>query len=148
MNNKITCISIWKILGMPVLEVMKMNSISFYPLKMTNSGLRAVTKIRSYSSQAKQENERTGVEANTSLRISIRLHNNRLDLLAYYERKRKITLTDVGVTCQAHYQTFAYLRVQWDTENIIEDVGQLLIVSDHPHTAGDLQPWISSTKFQ
>lgn len=148
MNNKITCISIWKILGMPVLEVMMMNSISFYPLKMTNSGLRAVTKIRSYSSQAKQENERTGVEANTRLRISIRLHNNRLDLLAYYERKRKITLTDIGVTCQAHYQTFTYLRVQWDTENIIEDVGQFLIVSDRPHTAGDLQPWISSTKFQ
>ena len=114
MNNKITCISIWKILGMTVLEVMMMNSISFYPLKMTNSGLRAVTKIRSYFSQAKQENQRTEVEGNTRLRISIRLHNNRLDLLAYYERKRKITPTDVGVTCQAHYQIFAYLRVGWD----------------------------------
>ena len=114
MNIKISCISIWKILGMTVVEVMMMNSISFYPLKMTDSGLTAVTKIRSYFSQAKQENQRTEVEGNTRLRISIRLHNNRLDLLAYYERKRKITPTDVGVTCQAHYQIFAYLRVGWD----------------------------------
>ena len=148
MNNKITCISIWKILGMTVLEVMMMNSVSFYPLKMTNSGLRAVTNIRSYSSQAKQENERTGVEANTRLRTSIRLHNNRLDLLAYYERKRKITLTDVGITCQVRYQNFAYLRVQWDTANVIEDVGQLFTVSDRPHIAGDFQPWVSSTRFR
>lgn len=37
------------------------------------------------------------MEANNRLKTSIRLHNNRLDLLAYYERKRENTLTDVGI---------------------------------------------------
>lgn len=62
MANKITCISVWKILGMNILEVMMLNLIFFCPLKMTNSGLRAVKKIRSHCSQAKQENERTEVD--------------------------------------------------------------------------------------
>ena len=112
MDNTITRILIWKILGMTVLEVMMMNQTFFYILKMTKSGLGAVKKIRSHSSQATQENERIEVKANTRLKTRIRLPNNRLDLLAYYEKKRKIILTDVGITCQARYQLLAFMTVQ------------------------------------
>lgn len=74
------------------------------------------------------------MEANTSLKTSIRLHNDRLGLLAYYERKREITITDVRITCQTYYQTFACVNVQCDTRSP-EGTGQLFIVPGCPRTA-------------
>lgn len=76
------------------------------------------------------------MEANTRLKASNRLHNDRLDLLACYEAKREITLTDVGITCQAHYLIFEYMNVQWDTKKVLGDMGQLFIESDRLHVAG------------
>ena len=75
------------------------------------------------------------MEANTRLKTSIRLRNDRRDLLAYYERKREITLTDLGITCQACDQTFAHSNVP-GTQKVMRDVGQPSTVSDCPHIAG------------
>lgn len=97
--------------------------------------MKSYKKIRSFSSQTVQENERTKVEANTRLKTGIRLYNNRLDLLAYYDRKREITLTDVGIICQACDQTFAHVNVP-GIQKVRKDTGQLSIVSDYPHIAG------------
>lgn len=83
---------------------------------MTTPGLRAIKRSEAISVKLYRKMKEQWWKQ-TKLKTSTKLHNNRLDLLAYYERKRKITLTYVGITCLAHVQIFVYANIQYKTQS-------------------------------